>query len=352
MEFGFSHAKIDEIGLITHAENLGYTHCWVTDTQFIRSECFAVLALAAQQTRRIKLGTGVAVAGLRLAPVTANGIATINRIAPGRTFLGIGTGNTAMRMMGQRPMRVKAFGEYLRVVRGLLAGEEMEYTLAGTTHRIKFLMRDARFIALEPPIPMLVGGFGPKAQALAGEYGDGVVTSWPRGGDLAQVHANVRLGAARAGRTHERIHTTMLFNLVLLEPGEALTSDRVLQEAGHTIMSNVQYLADHLRETGKEPPDYLKPIWKEYLRFHLARPAATRHYELHESHSAYLRPDEARFCTPELIRALGLVGQPEELIEKLREFERQGVSQVLFTPPLERGYKVIEDFARKVIAKM
>jgi len=68
MNVGIVTAKIDEIGYITHAENLGYSHCWVTDSQMIRSNCWAVLALAAQQTRRMRLGTGVNVPGLRLAP--------------------------------------------------------------------------------------------------------------------------------------------------------------------------------------------------------------------------------------------------------------------------------------------
>jgi hypothetical protein len=27
MDFGIVTAKVDEIGYITHAENLGYTHC-------------------------------------------------------------------------------------------------------------------------------------------------------------------------------------------------------------------------------------------------------------------------------------------------------------------------------------
>lgn len=352
MEFGITHSKVDEIGFIAHAENLGYTRCWVPDTQFIRSDCFAVLALAAQQTRTIKLGTGVAVAGLRLAPVLVNGIGTINRLAPGRTFLGIGTGHTAMRMMGHRPMAVKEFGEYLRVVRSLLRGEEVQYTWKGVTHPIRFEMREFRFVDLEHPIPIYVGGYGPKAQALAGEYGEGVATSWPRGGSIDQVLANVRRGAGRAGRSLNGFHTTMLFNPVLLERGESLTSDRVLHEAGHTIISNLQYMVDYLRETGKEPPDYLKPIWKEYLKYYDTLPAETRHRELHASHSTFVRPEEAKFCTPELIRALGLVGQPEEMIGKLREFERQGVNEVLFVPPIERGYRVIEDFARRVIARM
>src|SRR6185295_14747773 len=48
MDFGIVTAKVDEIGFITHAENLGYSHCWVTDSPMIRSNCWAVLALAAQ----------------------------------------------------------------------------------------------------------------------------------------------------------------------------------------------------------------------------------------------------------------------------------------------------------------
>ena len=138
MDFGIVSAKVDEIGYITHAENLGYTHCWVTDSQMIRSNCWAVLALAAQQTRTMRIGTGVNVPGLRLAPVAANGIATINRLAPGRCFISIGTGHTAMRMLGQKPMRLKPFADYIRVVRALLNGEEVDYTLNDETHPFGF----------------------------------------------------------------------------------------------------------------------------------------------------------------------------------------------------------------------
>jgi hypothetical protein len=91
MDFGIVTAKVDEIGYISHAENLGYRHAWVTDSPMIRSNCWAVLALAAQATRTMRLGTAVNVPGLRLAPAVANGIATINRLAPGRCIIGLGT---------------------------------------------------------------------------------------------------------------------------------------------------------------------------------------------------------------------------------------------------------------------
>ncbi|MBI4081771.1 MAG: LLM class flavin-dependent oxidoreductase [Candidatus Lambdaproteobacteria bacterium] len=352
MDFGIVASKIDEIGYIVHAENLGFTHCWVSDSQMIRSNPWAVLALAAQQTRKIKLGPGVAVAGLRLAPVTANGIATINRLAPGRTFLSVGTGNTAMRMMGQPPMRAKPFGEYLRVVRALIRGEEVDYTLNGVTHPIRFQMREYNYVDVDHYIPLYVAGFGPRAQALAGELGDGLLTGMPRGGTIPEALAHAKAGAGRAGRSLEGFHTAALVNLVILEQGETLTSERVVAEVGAAIMANVHYLVDKVKESGMEPPAYVRPIWAEYLKFHMGRSEAVRHQKLHESHYAYLDPEEARFVTPELVRTFAVAGHPEEIVEQLRALEKQGLNQMLFIPPVEKMYRQIEDVARKVIAKM
>ncbi len=103
MQFGSCvMTDIDEIGFFNHAEGLGYDSVWVTDSQMIFSDCYAVRALAARQTRRIRLGPGTAICGTRIPPVQVAAMATLNRLAPGRVHLGIGTGNTAMRTMGQR----------------------------------------------------------------------------------------------------------------------------------------------------------------------------------------------------------------------------------------------------------
>ena len=179
MEFGVLVGSVDAVDLIVRAEELGYDYCWVPDSQLLMSNPFAVLALASQRTSTMRLGTGLAIAGLRLAPVVANSIATINRLAPGRTFLGLGTGNTAMRMIGQRPMPVARFGEYVRVVRALLNGDEVDYTLNGTTNKIRFQTDQLGHLD-GTPIPIHIGAIGPRAQTLAGQLGDAVVTSFPR----------------------------------------------------------------------------------------------------------------------------------------------------------------------------
>ena len=80
-------SKIDDIDYVVRAEELGYTHAWYADSQMIWSDVYACLALAPRARRTIRLGTGVSVVGTRIAPVTAASIGTINRLAPGRTFL-------------------------------------------------------------------------------------------------------------------------------------------------------------------------------------------------------------------------------------------------------------------------
>jgi 5,10-methylenetetrahydromethanopterin reductase len=352
MEFGISCNKIDEVGVAVHAENLGYDFCWMTDSPMIRSNVWSVMTLVAQQTQRLRLGTGVAVPGLRLAPVAANGIATINRLAPGRCFMGLGTGNTAMRMLGHPPAKVVEFREYIRVVSALLRGEEVEFTLDGVTHLITFANQNFGYINVTDPIPVHVGGFGPRAQALAGELGDGLITGIPRGGSITQALANVHRGAERVGRSLDEFKTYALVNLLMLEPGEALDSERAIAEIGSGIMVNVHYLVERWKETGEDPPDYVKPIWKDYLAFLEERDAARQHQEMHKSHYSYLDPEEARFITPEMIRTFSVAGQPEEIAEQLRDYERQGLDGINFIPTLDQQYRLIEDFARKVMSRM
>jgi alkanesulfonate monooxygenase SsuD/methylene tetrahydromethanopterin reductase-like flavin-dependent oxidoreductase (luciferase family) len=346
-------AKVDEIGYITRAENLGFTHAWVTDSPMIRSNCWAVLALAAHQTRTIRLGTGVNVPGLRLAPAVANGIATINRLAPGRCFMSLGTGHTGMRLLGQRPMRLGPFREYVQAVRGLLRGEAIEYALNGETHRIRFQMREHRFIDLEHAVPLYIAGFGPKAQALAGKIADGLVSGLPRGGTVPEMLANARRGAAKAGRALAAdFPVAAMVTLAMRQPGEALDSEHIVGECGAAVLSGLHYLVARHLETGEDPPEYARPVWKAYLDWLFEAPPEVRHQRLHGSHYSFVDPDEARFVTADLIKATCLSGTPPELVEQVKTLEHQGLRQIMLYPPLNRQYRVIEDFADRVMARL
>ena len=222
----------------------------------------------------------------------------------------------------------------------------------GATHPIRFQNPLYNYVDVENYFPIHVGGFGSRAQALAGELGDVLITGIPRGGAIPAALDNVQRGADQINRTLENFETTALVTLMMLETGESLADERVIAECGSSVMVNVHFAVELVKETGCEPPDYVKPIWDEYMSFHNARATDTRHQTLHASHYSYLDPDEARFVPPDMIRKFAIAGQPEEIVEQLHDLEKQGLDGINFIPPQEQRYRVIEDFSRKVMAKM
>ncbi|HEY4909727.1 MAG TPA: LLM class flavin-dependent oxidoreductase, partial [Methylomirabilota bacterium] len=344
MRFGVCFmANIDEIGFFGHAESLGFDSVWVTDSQMLYSDCYAVLALAAKATTRLRLGPGTAICGTRIPPVHVAGVATINRLAPGRVHLGIGTGNTAMRTMGQRPMRVADYAEYLRVLSALLRGEVVDYTYNGVTHPIKILMHEKEYMNLEPKIPLYVSGFGPRAMELAGQYGDGLVFAIPpRGVPVAEAVGHAQKGAARAGRTLQEFRNCALTNIALLDPGEDIASDRVIRTIGPNVMASVYYFYDEVHERGIDPPPFLRPMWKRYCALVEETPPEHRHFRTHEFHYTYLHPGEAELIDADLIRATCLIGSADELIEQIRELGRQGLQELMFATGVDEKWRIAE----------
>ena len=352
MKFGVTVSRFDEIDLAVEAERSGYDFCWVWDSPLLRSNLWVMMALVAERTQRISVGSGVAIPALRMAPVTANAIATINRIAPGRTFLGVGTGNTAMRNMGQLPMKVADYAEDLRVIRALLNGETVDYIANGRTHPVNFQSLELDYIDIENPIPIHVGGFGPRSQSLAGELGDGLITGIPRGGSIPDALSNVQQGASQAGRDLDGFETTALVNMLMLNSDESLSSPRVLEEVGSSVMVNVHYLYDRFLEVDAEPPQFVESIWDQYVAFRQERDANRSLSDIHSSHYGHLDEEEARFVTPELIRECAIVGQPGDIVEQLTELERQGLDGINFIPPVDQQYEIYSRFASEVIQRM
>ncbi|MFN0092048.1 MAG: LLM class flavin-dependent oxidoreductase [Acidimicrobiales bacterium] len=355
MEFGMCvTTKLTDVGLAKTCEDLGYDMVWVPDTQMIWGDCYAYMALAAEQTSRVKLGTGVAVAGTRIAPVVAHSIASINTIAPGRTVLGIGSGNSAYRLMNLKPLPIAKFREELRVIRALLAGEEVEYTFRGKTAPMQLMMAERGYVNLEDPIPIVVSGFGPKAQALAGELGDGLFFSMPvEERSVVRSIETARRGASGAGRPFDEkaFQVVNLLNVIMLEPGESAVSERVLAQHGPYIASSMHYLFDMVRQYDREPPRHLLDVWEEYSALVARTPEHIRHLRIHAGHATFLLDEERKFITESLVREVAIVGSPEECIEQIRVLESAGCDQLVVLPAPDTAEQYAREFAEKIIQK-
>jgi len=352
MELGVCVAShIGDVGYVVRAEELGYSHAWLADSQMIWSDCYATLALAADRTERIQLGTGVAVTGTRPAPVTAASIATIHALAPGRTFLGVGAGNTALRMMGQPPQRIAAFDAYLETLRPLLRGEEARLPHASGDRSIRHLMPDHGFVHFGDGIPLHVSGFGPRSLGLAGRHGEGAVLVMPPSAAVMEAFwGMIEKGAADAGRVLDRetYHTTALTTVGLLDPGEAPDSVRVRRECGAMAMASVHYAYDNWRQLGRTPPSYLEDIWEDYSALLAQVPEARLHQRIHAGHNCWVVPEEEKFLTREVLAATCLIGTAEAIAERLSSIGEAGLDQIMILPAWEPRYEVLERTAKQL----
>lgn len=152
------------------------------------------MALAANITKSIKLGVSLSIPGLRSAPTTATALGTVNCIAPGRVWAGMGTGNSARKSLGLQGLATWKVRDHACEVQSLLAGEEIVHRFNGTERRIRLKHRESLRVDPERPIPIYIATNGPKATQAAAEGGDGLISGVVSGsamGDAPEVFADV-----------------------------------------------------------------------------------------------------------------------------------------------------------------
>lgn len=348
MRFGVAFpSRIGDHGLVALAEELGYEHAWFYDSQMIYSDVYATMALAAHRTKRIRLGTGVAVPSTRLAPVIAHSIATVHELAPGRVELGIGSGNTARLTMGLRPLRLSELKREVRTIRALLDGKTAMLEAEGERHPIRLLHPDGGFVRLEPRIPITLSALGPKTLAWCGAEGDAHLTWGGTPESIAGARGALAAAAHDAGREPETIPTQSIFGVALLRDGEPPDSPRALEEIAPFVTNYLHVQVEWGGGLLPVSPEHADVV-ERYRRLAATKPAESRHLWLHEGHLVYVRPDERAFVVPELAHAVSLIGTPDELIERIRALERAGLSAFAFQVTHEPE-RQIRDFARLVM---
>jgi alkanesulfonate monooxygenase SsuD/methylene tetrahydromethanopterin reductase-like flavin-dependent oxidoreductase (luciferase family) len=255
-----------------------------------------------------------------------------------------------------KPMKPKVFREYLRVVRGLLAGEEVEYTLGEETRDIRFLHLERKFIDLTHDIPIWVAANGPGALRAAGAYGDGRISALNEPPELARQSIElIAQGAKQVGRDFDpAFHTAALTTAVVLGPGEKLNSERVIDQCGSQVAAALHYCYENWQQSGDDSfiPPAVRNIWDEYCAYvkQMSTPERKRYLQIHEGHCSFLVPAERRFITPAAIETWILAGEPDAIIAKLRAAEAAGLREITLLPPMDHARRVFRDFATHIIA--
>lgn len=157
----------------------------------------AAMVLAAEP--RLAVEIGIYLLALRHPVPTARQLATISELAPGRLTLGVGVGGEdrhEIEICGIDPAtRGARLDECMRVIRELSTGDKV------TFHGAHFDMTDAQILpAIQPPIPMIVGGRSAAAVRRAGSLGDGWLGIWASPSRFARVVEETAEIAGQCGR--------------------------------------------------------------------------------------------------------------------------------------------------------
>ena len=115
------------VRMAQRAEADGFDGWFVVDSQNLAGDCYVALALAAEATERIQLGTGVTNPYTRHPAVTASAIASVHAASGGRAVLGIGRGDSALAHLGLAPAPVSVFERYLSQLQAYLRGDEVSF---------------------------------------------------------------------------------------------------------------------------------------------------------------------------------------------------------------------------------
>jgi 5,10-methylenetetrahydromethanopterin reductase len=348
MDFGIAVATAaDSWKVAQRAEELGFSHAWFYDTQMLSADCFVAMGAAAVNTKKIRLGTGVLVPSNRIAPVTANALATLNQLAPGRIDFGVGTGFTARRAMGFGAIKVKDMETYVQQVYGLLRRETVAFEMEGQSRKIRFLNPELPLFNTRDPIALHFSAFGPRTRALTAKFKAGWIDFVGKvENGIKEVEA-MRAEWAKAGHAMDELQATAFALGCVLQDGEPADSARAMAQAGPRAAVMLHRAADE-RLAGLKPGVAMlsTPEIDGYVE--LARgfePRDAPYLENHRGHLMFVKPEEKKFVTAKMIAETSFTAGEAEIKKRIEALRGAGYTQ--FTIQIVPGQeKAIEDWGR------
>ncbi|MBI4445069.1 MAG: LLM class flavin-dependent oxidoreductase [Acidobacteria bacterium] len=287
--------------LSSQAEMLGFQGIWVADSQCIFRDVYAALTLCAVNTRKLTLATGVTNPLTRHPAVTACSIATVDEISSGRTILGIGTGESAVHTLEEKPATLALLEEYTGAIRALLDGEMASYR--GKRIRMSWT----------PPrrIPIYFASSGPRSLLLAGRLADGVL--FQAGSDpllIRNALEQIRTGAEQSGRTLDQIQLCARLGCAVSHSREEARAEikPYAAVASGTIFASL--------------PSSSLP---EALAADMKRLKEHYDYQRHASFQA----GHLELVTDQIIDAVAVAGTPDEVSFRLHEIMSTGINRLV-----------------------
>lgn len=264
------------------------------------------LHVIAQHTERVRLGPAIVNPYLRHPAVIAGEFALLNEAANGRAYLGVGRGAFLDALNVPQPRPITVVRETIEMVRRLVRGDRTPYEgevfqATGDAH-----------LRWNPPhrdVPILVGTWGPKMAALAGELADEVKIGGCWNPEMVPVMREyITRGARRAGRDPAEID--IVVGAVTVVSDDAADAEAIARRE----------VALYVPVVGP-----LDPTLSDAERAEIAA--------VEEAHDAGDTDAAIRRLSTETLRKFTCFGTPHDIIEQVERLEAAGAARVEFGTP-------------------
>jgi probable F420-dependent oxidoreductase len=310
---------------------------WTFDSHILWQEPFPIFAQILAETRNVIVGPMVTNPATRDWTVTASLFATLNEMYGNRTVIGIGRGDSAVRVTNGKPTTLATLRESIHVIRELANGRSVNYK--DSELRLPW--------AGKSRAEVWVAAYGPKALALTGEVGDGFILQLADPSITEWTIKAVRDAAAAAGRDPKSVKICVAAPAYVTDGSEASMAHGLEQCRWFGGMVG-NHVADIVERYGDSAP--VPKALTDYIKGRQGYDY-NEHGKAGNSHTNFV-PDEIidRFC---------IVGPVETHVKRLNELRDMGVDQ--FSVYLQHdakdetlrayGEKVIPAIAEQVLAK-
>jgi probable F420-dependent oxidoreductase len=283
------------------AEQYGFEYVWTFDSHLLWQEPYVIYSAILAETNRVIVGPMVTNPATRDWTVTASVFATLNEMYGNRTIIGIGRGDSAVRVTNGKPTTLAELRESIHVIRELANSRPVEYNGS----QLQFPWSKGSVVDI------WVAAYGPLALKLTGEVGDGFILQLADLDIAEWMIKTVRDAAAKAGRDPLSVKFCVAAPMYI---GEDITHMRnQTRWFGGMVGNHVADIVAKYGENGSVPTaltDYIK---------------AREGYDYNSHGKA--GNDHVDFVPNEIVDRFCVLGTAEQHIEKLKALKDLGVDQ-------------------------
>jgi len=312
-----SRPRSEMVAFVQAADRLGYDTVWVPEAY--GWDAISLLAILADATERIKLGTGIINVFSRSPALIGQTAGSLDAISNGRFVLGLGTsGHQVVSGWHGIPFEkgVRRMQEVTEIVRLVLKRERVTYDgevfqLGMGLKLITHPVRDS--------VPVYYATLTPAGLRATGATADGWLGVFYSPEHFPKVvRPLIEEGARAAGRSMDDVAINTFQTVVV-------TDDLA---AGREAVR--PYLNLYIGGMGSREKNYYNRLWRSYGFEKEAE-------QIQDLYLAKRRDESLAAVTDEMVDLVSIIGPPEECRRRLRELADSGLQEVALSLSIPGG---------------